>query len=1726
MNRDLRPLAQWLGWAATARSGGRLVLALICALALVAAVGQPARAEQVDYSNFDHTTTGFPLDGQHVTVKCEQCHLNGTFEGTPRACNLCHVQGNLRSAVYMPAKHIPLESKAFQAADCDRCHTTNAFQGAHFVHASVSPSNMSGVTCLSCHNNYFQTGVPSQGHPQTNATGGAALSLPESGSTASNGTSCDQCHTTGSFSSQFMTFPNGHIPTTLACQACHSAGYGVGLTQMVHTGITGNCTSCHAADAPATAPLQFTMSYGTAGGTAVVVKPTSQNYHLPTSAPPTHFTTSFSCNQCHTTPSAPMLATAAAAGFAGGVMNHTGITNGCATCHADGSGPFIGLTGSALVTLNSRGPHIPINDTACENCHKSTTVPGGFAGTAMVHTGLNGLSSCSACHENNPTDLGYVGLSQTLVVRPPTSGSQPNPVTIVDAAHPTTGECSQCHTSTTTFKTNIAKPSNHIPLTSTTGCATQCHTGGFDPTTTHMVHSDPAVASESCNSCHASGAGPFYGTSQGAGGQPQQPPGTVGTSGANNHIPVGAADCKGCHASIDGLVSTMSATGFKLSTSPLLSSTGHTAVNSLTCNTCHSSGMAWYGVTIVVPPGTVGSAGANNHIPVGSADCSACHGTTISVGAFHISATPALSSAGHTAVSAVSCASCHAAGDVWFGVTTSLVTPGSTHIVFNSGADCAPCHAKTFGTGQFHISGTPGSSPVLSATNHSYVSSTCNTCHENNGTDLLFQGVLGQIYLRPGATKTSLSIIDAAHATGPLGTGDCGQCHNTTAPFQESTRALPTAHIPLPSTAVCTTCHAAGFLPNQAIMVHSVVTTETCNTCHGLGKGPFSGTSLGTGGQPFQPPGAVGTPGSGNHIPLSTADCGSCHTSSDTETATGTGFHVSTTPQLSGTGHAAVSALSCASCHAAGDAWLGVTSLVTPGSTHIVFNSGADCAPCHAKSFGTGGFHISGTPGSSPVLSSANHSYVSTTCTNCHENNAADLLFQGVLGQIYLRPGAAVAGLSAIDAAHASGQLATNQCSQCHNTQAPFTGSQLPTNHMPLPSSGTGSVCATCHAAGYGVGKSIMVHSAVTSETCTTCHGSGKGPFAGTSQGAGGQPMQPPGTVGTSGTTNHIPVASADCGTACHASSDAMTGTGFKTNTTPALSAAGHTAVVSSLTCQSCHNTGMAWFGVTIKTPPGTPGTSGAANHIGIPSADNCNTCHANTNYVSFSGAAMNHANITSGCASCHNTGNAWYGVTNLVTKLATHFLTNSGVDCSSCHALNFATGGYKITTSPVLSTANHSFVSTTCTSCHENNAADLTFQGVGSSIYVRPGATAAGLSPADANHATGALAAPANCSGCHTTTPPFTGSTRPSNHIPSSTTCSNCHTGYTAATTTMNHSDSGVGTAGSPTACATCHGWGAGPYYGTAQGQTGGQPLQPPGTSGGAASTAQHLPFGSATCNTCHTSTTVPGGFKGTQVPHTNGPFMTYTRGSGKSNTGSSTPKCVTCHAPSGTKWYGTSFSTATMGNHHGSTTTADCVDCHSPTGGFAATATAAAKPRQAKAKTTTGITVRPTATPTVPGTAKRPTLTGTGPYSHLGVTPGSCVSCHSAAGGASAMPSGHLRTNLSCDACHRTTAWAPATYAHSGVGPGRCASCHGGPPNWATPKPAGHFLTMRSCDACHHSTSAWEPVMYDHLSPRYRPQTGMVRCIDCHTTNTEMVVSAPARTHKALRSGPIRRP
>ena len=1209
----------------------------------------PARAEQVDGTAFEHLTTGFPLDGRHKDVLCEQCHINGQFQGTPRECKECHIQGNPRSAVFVPQRHVPLESAALKSADCDTCHLTNSFGGAHFAHTTIPPG-----TCNECHNNTARAVAMGENahHPPTDAP-------------------CDACHTTVTFSGLRLVSPSGHMPTNAPCSNCHAAGYTPSSTQMSHAGISGDCTVCHAADAPvppqAGSPISFRITYPGTRMTSPALTPVSQDYHPANASNQAHITIGFSCESCHLTPALPLPANAQGNGFAGGRMNHAGIANGCARCHADRSGPYVGIATLVTETNSGARTHIPIGTTACENCHKSTTVPGGFAGTAMVHDGLDGLANCSACHENNAADLAYYGLTARLVVRPPNAGAAPDPVTPVDAAHPSGGECSQCHASTTSFNAAITTPAGHIP-TGNTACS-NCHAGAaapYAPANTAMSH---AGFTSSCAGCHGPGLS-FLGTAQTeTGGQPLQPPGSVGTPGASNHIPYGSADCVSCHSA-----TSTSQGGFKLGAAPALSAGGHAVVSALKCANCHAaaatSGNAvpWYGTSALAPPGTVGVSGSSNHIALGSGDCVTCHGSNFTAGGFRINAVPLLTASGHQAVSSQTCASCHQSGSAWYGVST-LTTSLTSHMPVG-GAACTACHAPNFVVGGFHIA----AAPVMSVAAHAAVSPlSCAGCHENNPTDLAFQGVGALIYLRPGSTPAGLSLIDNAHAIGTLGTQDCAFCHNTTPPF--SGTQLPTAHIPLPAGASCTTCHAAGYSPALSIMVHAAVTGESCTLCHGKGTGPFAGTGPGTGGRPVQPPGTVGSPGSTNHIPVSSADCGACHAQSDAETAAGTGFLLSATPQLSATGHAAVGTLNCSTCHSSAMAWYGVTSLKVPPGTvgtsgsanHIALGTGdcktchgagtaagafligaapqlsaaghaavgavacadchqtgsawygvpalvtqtslhfpiggAACSSCHASSFVSGGFHI----GTTPSMSVAAHTVVGAmACTSCHENTSADLTFQGVASQIYVRPGLVAAGLSPVDKAHGTATLASADCVGCHNTAPPFSGNQLPSAHIPLPA---GASCATCHAGGYGPSLSIMVHSVVSTESCTTCHGSGKGPFSGSSPGAGGQPVQPPGSVGTSGSANHIPVGSNDC-VGCHASTDTETGTGFKTNTSPALSAAAH-AEVSAMTCATCHTSGMAWYlnGATLAVPTGTVGTSGSGNHIALGTGD-CVTCH------------------------------------------------------------------------------------------------------------------------------------------------------------------------------------------------------------------------------------------------------------------------------------------------------------------------------------------------------------------------------------------------------------------------------------------------------------------------------------------------------------------------------------
>ena len=107
---------------------------------------------------------------------------------------------------------------------------------------------------------------------------------------------------------------------------------------------------------------------------------------------------------------------------------------------------------------------------------------------------------------------------------------------VADAAHPSTGDCSQCHGNTTAF-TGVDMPSNHIPYASTAQCSS-CHTTTNYATipTLSNIHANAPSTSSNCAQCHGAAAASFA--------IPSANFSIVGLP--TNHIPT-TASCEVCH---------------------------------------------------------------------------------------------------------------------------------------------------------------------------------------------------------------------------------------------------------------------------------------------------------------------------------------------------------------------------------------------------------------------------------------------------------------------------------------------------------------------------------------------------------------------------------------------------------------------------------------------------------------------------------------------------------------------------------------------------------------------------------------------------------------------------------------------------------------------------------------------------------------------------------------------------------------------------------------------------------------------------------------------------------------------------------------------------------------------------------------------------------------------------------------------------------------------------
>ena len=1361
------------------------------------------------------------------------------------------------------------------------------------------------------------------------------------------------------------------------------------------------------------------------------------------------------CGTCHITGS-PYNATPKTA-------THIPTTNYCVACHntisfrPDVHFDHAQVLGSCISCHNGtvaqgEGPNHPATSQNCEACH---TVISWSPAKAVDHTQIPLAVSgfCIICHNG----VQAAGKSKGHVATNLECGDCHLTTTWLGANFDHTGitsGCVSCHNGTKA----VGKQGNHMP---TTNLCEDCHTTGLGTKTPSWVPSlfnHLQMSVSTCQSCHS-------GTVKiSTGVVPGQP---------TNHVPPipAGVDCGVCHGN-----NPSAETWAVLAASiPTL----HSGLSVGNCLLCHA-GETFAGVPAPYIPMSISGISPTKktplaplHIPIlAGTDCSACHGAAYQAGGF--GPATAMSAAKHAFVSGT-CDTCHDTGKSFYvGSGTPLQLRPANHVTSADArmatSDCSVCHetkdwlSTVLPTGHMP---NPGNL-------------TCVQCHAAAPADY---------------TPATLAAIPALH-TGI--SGNCGLCHgNYTSAltwfnsFTPKDGLLTPAHIPYLLGTDCSSCHAAnyvagGFGPTTMSAAKHAFVPTACDTCHETGLAFYIGASTpALQGRPTDHMSPIGTP------QQQTGDCSGCHTTTDwTANVMPAGHMPNPGNQLCATCHTAIGATAasyatlasiavlhtgisgnCGLCHGSSSGALTFynnndnpkAAVLSP--SHIPYLNGADCSSCHAANYVAGGFGPTN-------MSAAKHGFVPTTCDTCHE---AGLSF-------YL--GASTPALQGRPPTHVSApnpaSQATGDCSLCHNTTNWSAPKTLPNGHMPIPGTQT---CAVCHigdlstTAGYATMASIpILHTGITTG-CAQCHG---GATALTFYNNNDNPK-----AAASLSPAHIPAFTGEDCSACHALNYVAGGFG-PMNMTQAT----HAAV--GTTCNTCHEAGLSFhMGAASPGLQGRPAdhTSGQmvapndcslchttanwnstalpAGHMPNPANQGCTVCHtaAPTNYTTLAANATLHTGITSSeCTQCHGytTPLTWYN--NFTPKDAVlapaHIPILAGTSCGSCHSsTTYAVGGF----GPMnMTQATHSFVATTCITCHEK----------GLSFYM--GAASPALQGRPADHTAGQMLAPNDCSLCHTTAN-WNSTAMPAGHMPNPANqgCSVCHTAAPANYLTL--APNATLHTGITSGCITCHGApnAAPPVFYLNY------------TPKDAVLSPVHIPTGSTPCEDCHAiSFTSFSGTTMTAAKHTL--MFAFIGGT-----------CDACHE-TGKSFYGvTNLTTRPNGHHVGQ----DCSSCHNPNnwGGDAAKKKAVA---QTAARSTIATVVSaPAVAASAAGTAQSATVhlgaargarvgVGVGAaqrLSHAGVT-GNCVSCHNGvlATGNGAM---HIASNNACQNCHTTIAWLPARFDHQGV-TASCASCHNGV--LAPGKPMLHVATKQDCSACH-GTITWAAATFSHLGVN-------APCQSCH--------------------------
>ena len=259
--------------------------------------------------------------------------------------------------------------------------------------------------------------------------------------------------------------------------------------------------------------------------------------------------------------------------------------------------------------------------------------------------------------------------------------------------------------------------------------------------------------------------------------------------------------------------------------------------------------------------------------------------------------------------------------------------------------------------------------------------------------------------------------------------------------------------------------------------------------------------------------------------------------------------------------------------------------------------------------------------------------------------------------------------------------------------------------------------------------------------------------------------------------------------------------------------------------------------------------------------------------------------------------------------------------------------------------------------------------------------------------------------------------------------------------------------------------------------------------------------------CLLCHNTSTWAGAtFDHSKFPLTGGHANVKCESCHKNGQYTAIPTaCNTCHMPD--------FQKTTNPNHTQAKFPTDCTTCHTI----------------ANWTTVTFDHTRFTSFPlTGAHTSAKCQDCHTG--NNFSTTPATCVGCHKPDYDKTTNPN-HAKNGIAttCEVCHNTSAWQPATFDHSkttfpltgahtsvscekchtnsnfgGGLPTDCNGCHNADYMKTTSPNHAQSGIPTTCAVCH-NTAAWQPATFDHSKTTF-PLTGAhtsVSCEKCHTNN-----------------------